>query len=301
MFEQFRQLEDSGQHASNRSSGNGSGPGAVRRLPGTGRRPDRHGHYARATVTPADASGAPDDDGFRLLKAVDRNKGSDLLPAGRSPRASWPVVCFPLGTHSPEVRALAEREGLHNHRRKDSTGICFIGERRFRDFLQRYLPTRPGIMQDPEGRRVGEHIGLAYYTIGQSWSGIGGVRSRRRGTLVRRRQTPAGQRPRGDAEPCVQTRARLAVRRSGELAGAAAPLAAALRGQDPLPAERSGVHGQPTCRWCVAGQVRHRAARRDPRKAIGASVDGDVCLGGALIEAAGNTRTLESADSSIAA
>ena len=67
---------------------------------------------------------------------------------------------------------MAEAAGLHNFAKKDSTGICFIGERPFREFLNRYLPKAPGAMKTPEGRTVGEHIGLAFYTLGQR-KGIG--------------------------------------------------------------------------------------------------------------------------------
>jgi tRNA-specific 2-thiouridylase len=75
-----------------------------------------------------------------------------------------------------EVRRLAQAAGLPNHAKKDSTGICFIGERPFREFLNRYLPRKPGRMVDENGRPVGEHIGLAFYTIGQRKGiGIGGA------------------------------------------------------------------------------------------------------------------------------
>jgi tRNA-specific 2-thiouridylase len=71
---------------------------------------------------------------------------------------------------------LPKRARLPNHAKKDSTGICFIGERPFRDFLKRYLPREPGPIRTPEGRQVGEHIGLAFYTIGQRKGiGIGGT------------------------------------------------------------------------------------------------------------------------------
>ncbi|MBK5967711.1 MULTISPECIES: tRNA 2-thiouridine(34) synthase MnmA [Thiorhodovibrio] len=85
---------------------------------------------------------------------------------------------FPLSDLSkPEVRALAQDLGLANAQKKDSTGICFIGERRFADFLARYLPREPGPIETPEGQVLGEHQGLAYYTIGQRQGlGIGGQR-----------------------------------------------------------------------------------------------------------------------------
>jgi tRNA-uridine 2-sulfurtransferase len=74
-----------------------------------------------------------------------------------------------------DVRALAKRLGLPNFDKKDSTGICFIGERPFREFLSRYLPTQPGDIVTPDGRRIGQHMGLMYYTIGQRQGlGIGG-------------------------------------------------------------------------------------------------------------------------------
>ena len=87
---------------------------------------------------------------------------------------------FPLGgMDKSEVRAIAERAGFLNHRKKDSTGICFIGERRFDDFLAGYLPSREGEMRDPNGRLIGRHRGLAYYTIGQRQGlGIGGLKGR---------------------------------------------------------------------------------------------------------------------------
>lgn len=84
---------------------------------------------------------------------------------------------FPLASlQKSEVRQLACGAGFPNYRKKDSTGICFIGERRFRDFLARYLPTRPGEIRNTEGQVIGEHQGLMYYTLGQRQGlGIGGV------------------------------------------------------------------------------------------------------------------------------
>ena len=83
---------------------------------------------------------------------------------------------FPLGElRKGEVRRIATDAGLPTHRKKDSTGICFIGERPFREFLQRYLPAQPGDIVDEHGRKVGEHHGLMYYTAGQRQGlGIGG-------------------------------------------------------------------------------------------------------------------------------
>jgi tRNA-specific 2-thiouridylase len=84
---------------------------------------------------------------------------------------------FPLGQlYKRDVRDIARRLGLANHDKKDSTGICFIGERPFREFLMRYLPPEPGEMVTPDARSVGRHAGLMYYTIGQRQGlGIGGA------------------------------------------------------------------------------------------------------------------------------
>ncbi len=80
--------------------------------------------------------------------------------------------------HKTEVRRIAREAGLGNHAKRDSTGICFIGERPFRDFLSRYIPRAPGPMVTPEGERVGDHEGLMYYTLGQRQGlGIGGRRA----------------------------------------------------------------------------------------------------------------------------
>jgi tRNA-specific 2-thiouridylase len=75
---------------------------------------------------------------------------------------------FPVGElDKPEVRAIAEQQGLITHDKKDSTGICFIGERKFKDFLQKFLPAQPGDIEDCEGNVVGQHDGLMYHTLGQ--------------------------------------------------------------------------------------------------------------------------------------
>lgn len=84
---------------------------------------------------------------------------------------------FPLGDiEKDKVRQMAEQAGFANHKKKDSTGICFIGERRFKDFLAQYLPANPGNIVTPEGNVIGKHQGLMYYTLGQRQGlGIGGV------------------------------------------------------------------------------------------------------------------------------
>ena len=124
------------------------------------------GHYARV------AGAEP-----TLLQGVDAGKDQSYFLHALS-RAQLARALLPLGYfRKSEVRAWARAVGLSNHDRKDSTGICFVGERPMREFLQRYLPKDPGAIVDEHGRVLGEHTGLVYYTIGQrSGLGIGGVR-----------------------------------------------------------------------------------------------------------------------------
>ena len=126
------------------------------------------GHYARVEER---------DAGFVLLKGLDPSKDQSYF-LHRLNQSQLAKTLFPVGhLHKTEVRRIAREAGLPNHAKRDSTGICFIGERPFREFLSRYLPREPGPMQTPDGDRVGEHQGLMYYTIGQRQGlGIGGRR-----------------------------------------------------------------------------------------------------------------------------
>ncbi len=114
---------------------------------------------------------------FELLKAADKSKDQSYF-LHRLSQAQLASALFPLAQlKKTEVRAIAREAGLPVHAKKDSTGICFIGERPFREFLNRYLPRTPGTIRTPEGRVIGEHVGLAFYTIGQRKGiGIGGVK-----------------------------------------------------------------------------------------------------------------------------
>jgi tRNA-specific 2-thiouridylase len=126
------------------------------------------GHYARVE----------DRDGRRvLLKGLDPGKDQSYF-LHRLNQAQLARTVFPVGhLTKTEVRRIAREAGLPNHAKRDSTGICFIGERPFREFLSRYLPREPGPIVTPEGERVGEHEGLMYYTLGQRQGlGIGGRR-----------------------------------------------------------------------------------------------------------------------------
>ncbi len=124
------------------------------------------GHYARVDQL---------DGRHRLLRAVDAGKDQSyfLHALGQQQLAA---TLFPLGElEKTQVRELARTAALPTHAKKDSTGICFIGERDFRDFLAQYIPARPGPMQTPDGMTVGEHAGAMYYTLGQrNGLGIGG-------------------------------------------------------------------------------------------------------------------------------
>ncbi len=128
------------------------------------------GHYTRRG-----------EDGTRstLLKGLDGNKDQSyfLHAVGHGELAQ---TLFPVGElDKPEVRRLAESEGFATAKKKDSTGICFIGERRFSDFLKQYLPAQPGEIHSLEGEVLGRHQGLMYHTIGQRQGlGIGGLADR---------------------------------------------------------------------------------------------------------------------------
>ena len=137
------------------------------------------GHYARVREVPA-APGSDSGLRFELLKAVDASKDQSYF-LHRLNQAQLSKTLFPLGAmHKTEIREIAARLGLPNAAKKDSTGICFIGERPFREFLNRYLSYQPGPMKTADGTVVGEHVGLSFYTLGQRKGiGIGGLKSHR--------------------------------------------------------------------------------------------------------------------------
>jgi len=132
------------------------------------------GHYARVEERRDAASGTTR---FVLLRGLDPGKDQSYF-LHRLTQEQLARTLFPVGhLHKSEVRRIAREAGLANHAKRDSTGICFIGERPFREFLSRYLPREPGPIVTPAGERVGAHEGLMYYTIGQRQGlGIGGRR-----------------------------------------------------------------------------------------------------------------------------
>jgi len=125
------------------------------------------GHYAQIRETAGT---------FQLMKAEDGNKDQSYF-LYRLNQQQLSQTLFPVGhLYKHEVRKIAQEQGLPNATKKDSTGICFIGERPFREFLNRYLPAEPGEIHTLDGKTVGTHQGLMYYTLGQRQGlGIGGI------------------------------------------------------------------------------------------------------------------------------
>ena len=128
------------------------------------------GHYARVREL---------EGRFELLKGLDPLKDQSYF-LHRLNQAQLSKTMFPVGElPKTEVRRIAAEIGLPNAKKKDSTGICFIGERPFREFLNQYLSNQPGLIKDDRGRTLGEHVGLSFYTLGQRKGiGIGGVKEK---------------------------------------------------------------------------------------------------------------------------
>lgn len=224
----------------------------------------------------------------KLLKGLDPNKDQSYF-LHAVPGEAFARTLFPIGDmDKPDVRALAEKHELVTHSKKDSTGICFIGERRFKDFLQNYLPAQPGQIIDDKGTVMGTHQGLMYHTIGQRQGlGIGGVRG-------------AGEEPWYVAEKDLEQNRLIVVQ------GANHPMLFA------NVLEASQIHwidgGTPPTNLRCRAKVRYRQADQacelrftedqrvmvsfdEAQRAItpGQSVvfyDEDICLGGAVIEKA---------------
>ncbi|HAP25394.1 MAG TPA: tRNA 2-thiouridine(34) synthase MnmA [Achromobacter sp.] len=243
------------------------------------------GHYARVREVPAEGGGSQ----FQLLKALDASKDQSYF-LHRLNQAQLSRTLFPLGEiHKTEVRRIAHEIGLHNAAKKDSTGICFIGERPFREFLNRYLPTEPGPILTPEGQKVGRHEGLSFYTLGQRKGlGVGGVKGR--------------QRDDGTAEAWYVARKDLERNVLYVVQGHDHPwlLSADLKAQD-----ASWVAGHPPAAGAYGAKTRYRQADAACRLGDAASetfsldftepqwavtpgqsavlYDGEVCLGGGII------------------
>ena len=130
------------------------------------------GHYARVRFNAQTAR-------HELLKGLDPSKDQSYF-LHRLNQAQLSKTLFPVGElHKTEVRRIAAEIALPNARKKDSTGICFIGERPFREFLNRYIAREPGPIKNDQGRIIGEHVGLSFYTLGQRQGlGIGGLKAK---------------------------------------------------------------------------------------------------------------------------
>ena len=237
------------------------------------------GHYAQVREV---------DGLFQLLKAEDGTKDQSYF-LYRLNQAQLSKTLFPLGKiYKRDLRALAAKLSLPNHDKKDSTGVCFIGERPFREFLNRYLPTQPGDMTALDGAVVGRHIGLMYYTVGQRQGiGIGG----RKGS---------------DGEPWYVCGKDMEANRLIVVQGHDHP---ALLADALTAAELTWISGQhPHCHWVYGAKTRYRQKDApcevervdaqsceirfaEPQWAVtpGQSVvvyESNVCLGGGIIECA---------------
>ena len=236
------------------------------------------GHYARIAMRQAGVR--------RLLKGTDASKDqSYFLQALNIDQLSTAV--FPLGDmKKTEVRRIAREQGFDNHGKKDSTGICFIGERRFRDFLHRYLPHSPGPMVDQADVTVGEHIGLPYYTRGQRQGlAVGGLAGRREAPWYVLDKDMAANR-------LIVTQDPAALCNDGLIAPPATlnwlgeppplPLRCTAKVRHRQPDQAAWVSGE---RAGLAVTVRFDAPQRaiTPGQYV-CFYDGDICLGGGVIE-----------------
>lgn len=242
------------------------------------------GHYARVRER---------EGRFDLLKGLDDSKDQSYF-LHRLSQAQLAKSLFPVGElRKTEVRRLAEEIGLPNAKKKDSTGICFIGERPFREFLNRYIRKEPGPIKDPRGRVIGRHQGLSFYTLGQRQGlGIGGVKEK------------GAQRGGGEHAPWFVARKDMAANTLWVVQGHDHPwlLSSTLDADD-----ASWVAGEPPPAGAYAAKTRYRQADAacrleqvdDERFGLafpeaqwavtpGQSAvlyDGDVCLGGGVIAA----------------
>jgi tRNA-specific 2-thiouridylase len=256
------------------------------------------GHYARVRER---------EGRFELLKGSDPAKDQSYF-LHRLDQAQLSRTLFPLGAmRKTEVRRLAEEIGLPNAKKKDSTGICFIGERPFREFLQRYIAGEPGAIKDDRGRLLGQHVGLCFYTLGQRQGlGIGGVKE------------PGAPRGGGDHAPWFVARKDLERNTLWVVQGHEHPWlqyrslsaqdASWVAGTAPLTARLSAKtryrQADADCHFIARGPGEFELDFAAPQWAVtpGQSAvlyDGEVCLGGGLIAAASPLEHLPAAPSAM--
>ncbi len=240
------------------------------------------GHYARVREQ---------DGQYQLLKGLDPAKDQSYF-LHRLNQAQLSRTLFPVGElKKTEVRRIAEEIGLPNAKKKDSTGICFIGERPFRDFLNRYISREPGPIKNERGRVLGQHVGLSFYTLGQRQGlGIGGVKDKK------------AARGGGDHEPWYVARKEVGANTLWVVQGHDHPwlqslaLDAADASWTAGTAPGAGVYAAKTryrqtdapCTLAPAANGQFHLDFRDPQWAVtpGQSAvlyDGDRCLGGGVI------------------
>ena len=214
------------------------------------------GHYARAEMA---------NNGFELHKSVDREKDQTYF-LNAVPLSQLATCLFPLGRiEKQEVRALAKRAGLHNHQRKDSTGICFIGERRFSEFLARYVSAKPGPIVGIDGCRHGEHGGLHLYTIGQRQGlRIGGQSGRSEAPWYVVAKDMRHQ-PTRRVSGSRRSEQQLADDSNDQLARAGTHSAVSMYGQGSLSSGRSAVLGATCDRRRLSDRIRRTTTRRHTR------------------------------------
>ena len=241
------------------------------------------GHYARVRLSEGTGK-------HELLKGLDPLKDQSYF-LHRLNQAQLSKTWFPVGElPKTEVRRIAAEIGLPNAKKKDSTGICFIGERPFRDFLNRYIAKVPGPIKDPGGRTIGQHVGLSFYTLGQRQGlGIGGIRAK------------GAQKGGNEHEPWFVARKDIEKNTLWVVQGHDHPwlLASALRAEDV-----SWVAGAAPTTAQIAAKTRYRQADAPCTLALDATgftlhfkgpqwavtpgqsavlYDGEVCLGGGVI------------------
>ena len=234
------------------------------------------GHYARINAAEC-----------QLLKGLDPAKDqSYFLHALDQTQLS--LSLFPIGhLEKTVVRSIAERAGFINHKKKDSTGICFIGERKFKDFLNEYLPAQPGKIQSLEGETIGEHDGLMFYTIGQRQGlKIGGCKNKPESpwyVVSKDLSTNILFVTQGQDHPALFATSLIASQMHWIQGEPALPLT--------LRAKTRYRQSDQACMIVALPDGRYEISFDVPQRAItpGQSVvlyDGDICLGGGIIESA---------------
>jgi len=251
---------------------------------GLGARRIATGHYARVRAVETERGLQ-----YQLLKGADAAKDQSYF-LHRLTQAQLARSLFPLGALSkPEVRALAARLKLPTAAKKDSTGICFIGERPFREFLNRYLPSRPGPIKTLEGEVLGRHHGLAFYTLGQRKGlGIGGVRGHQQAdgtapawyTAAKDLENNILYVVQGHDHPALLS-STLCFQDAAWVAGAAPP-------DGPYHAKTRYRQADAACRLRALDNGRFQLEFDTPQWAVtpGQSAvlyDGEICLGGGII------------------